>query len=106
MKPYYYTFEWKDRVITLCLEYQENSEDSMDLYMGYSVKIPTDTNNEEFGKKIALGRCRKYTTRTWLTMLGDRYALCIRTDKGVLKAIARNCEKQIINGDIIIKGIR
>ena len=110
MKPYYYTFEWKDRVITLCLivkkanietcQFVELLDDG--IYIGYSVKLPQDVNKPDFAQQIALGRANKKSTRIYV---GDINVLFIK-DKGVLKAIARNCERNIKDGKIIIKGIR
>lgn len=108
MKPYYYTFEWKDRVITLCLDYDKKYPDYLNI--GYSVKIPQDNMNEELSKKIALGRNIKRKTRLSVYSYENHYVTIsnsfIKEDKGVLKAIARNCERNIKNGTIVIKGIR
>ncbi len=111
MKPYYYTFEWKDRLITLCFNWEDldNPSDNAfgtQLYMGYSVKLPQDEHKENFAKQIALGRAVKEKTQIWIGCFEDWFNLNIRSDKGFLKAIARNCERNIKNGTIIIKGIR
>jgi len=103
MKPYYYTFEWKDRVITLCLNYPDGDDN---LYLGYSVKLPQDKDNDELAKTIALGRSVKESTRFWIGELITNWGILFNHDKGVLKAIARNCERNIKDGKIVIKGIR
>ncbi len=111
MKPYYYTFEWKDRVITLCLVYLDGDyiedDESEDLHMGYAVKLPSDKDNEDFAKKISLGRALKAKT----SLLVGKFEEIIdspdfKKDKGFLKSIARICERNIKNGTIVIKGIR
>ena len=107
-KPYYYTFEWKDRLITLCLLFDDKYTDHLNI--GYSVKVPQDKVNEELSKKIALGRVNKTKTRINLNNYNSHYTILtcssLREDKGVLKAIARNCERNIKKDLIVIKGIR
>lgn len=111
MKPYYYTFEWKDRVITLCLiEQEEIDYDEMSGYlqivMGYSIKLPLDDMNEDLAKQISLGRAKKFSTQWIIAEFSAIIDENLIKDKGVLKAIARNCERNIKNGTIVIKGIR
>ena len=113
MKPYYYTFEWKNRLITLCLVYLDgdynldpHDDCIIDLHMGYSVKLPEDTDKPDFAKKIALGRACKHKTSFYLGNFDDVYDYHIRHDKGFLKAIAKICERNIKKGEIVIKGIR
>lgn len=107
MKPYYCTFEWKDRVITLCLvEEFLDFKDYTEIYMGYSVKLPQDSMNENLAKQISLGRAKSPKTSIWLFDINyDPYCNILR-DRGIFKAIARNCERNIKNGTIVIKGIR
>lgn len=107
MKPYYYTFTWKERVITLCIVGEENEAECLyDLYLGYSVKRPLDAMNEELAKRIALGRAEKSTSNCWIVALMDNDDFQLTNDRGVLKAIAQNCERSIKKGTITIKGIR
>lgn len=125
MKPYYHTFEFKNRTITLCAAWFKNN-----LYIGYSVRMPEDEMNQELAKKIALGRVNKEKTRlqtpifekyeneqkksgggysTWLNLsynIDHSINLPVSNNTGVIKAIVRTCQRHIENGDIIIKGIR
>jgi hypothetical protein len=107
IKPYYYKFEWKERLITLCLIW-ESELSGTSLFIGYAVKIPEDKELLNLSEKIALGRALKHKTR-----LGRKWGYCevnynddLCEDKGFLKAIARNCENNIKKGKIVIKGIR
>ena len=108
IKPYYHTFEFKNRTITLCLVWIEHV-----VRIGYSVKLPEDYINEDLAKKIALGRTKKNFLRNpdrfpnWLVLSSNNLVnKDIKNDKGILKAIAKNCERCIINDRVVIKGIR
>src|SRR5690606_38027538 len=104
-----YTFEWKDRVITLCLVYLDGDYNidkySEDLHLGYSVKLPTCTLKEQLPKDISLGRatCKR---SSFYIMKVDEISISIKYDKSFLKTVAKICERNIKQGKIVIKGIR
>jgi len=105
MKPYYHTFEWKDRVITLCLVSKKLSGY---IQAGYSVKLPEDPQDQQLAKKIALGRALKKNEVLNNGFFGIHTFMDYRLakDRGILNALSRNIQRQIESGKIVIKGIR
>lgn len=110
-KPIYHQFSFKGRLITLCLNpIQSETKVFNFLQIGYSIKLKEDQDNPKLAKIIALGRAK--TIRTNLkneksSLVYGAYSIY----KGILtypiaKAVLKDCELRVKEGEIIIKGIR
>lgn len=99
----YKTFEFKNRLITLCCLNENNT-----IKLGYSIKLPEDNYNELLGKKIAKGRALSKKNN-----LLDYFATISISDykdekkvKGILYTILLGIEQRIKTDKIEFKGIK
>lgn len=110
-KPIYHQFSFKSRLITLCLNLIQSETRVFNfLQIGYSVKLKEDQDNPKLAKIIALGRAKTEKTNLKNDKSSRAYG-AYSVYKGILtypiaKAILKDCELRIKEGEIIIKGIR
>lgn len=101
IKSFYHTFEYKSRIITLCISLNKNVLSKHSFTCGYSVCVPEDKFDKELGKKISFGRSQK----NYLFEIAVYYNEYIMKDLAFLKGIAVSTEHAIKDNKYKLKGI-